>query len=800
MDWREAYAVAGGAGRRARSGAGRSFWPCCALMACAAFLLPLGVRALEIPLWNNPSYMLEGEYLLATQDAYHWIAGAEGFEFGAGHPMAELIRYLSLLCGMPPANVGFWLPLFLGSLLSVAVFFWAAALGFPAAGMVAGALASLSPGFLARTMLGYCDTDLVILLFGLLLGFVPMLWLRPWLSSPAVWIQEFFSAWKKIRELGFAQNFSGTLAVLRDRYAAVPSSRPFVEEDALSPFWLMLLVLAGLCGYYTQGWHSFFPYAVRFSALLLPVLIVIFGPKGGRWALLNAALCHELPLLMGLGGAFFAIIAAAALRFSLRPENGPPRSLPSYWGLRSLFDRLAGQRFDYIVLLSRKLFASPWVLGGIWLIVAALLVDMSVWETLLRSIGSYIKTTGEQARSAAGGADPLVYPAVAQSISEVQNLSFVDFLQYFHKYSLLTMMGLAGYVCLLLFFPQTTYLALMMIVGLSSLKLGGRMAMFSSPALALGLCLSVGQALSVLLESKPESRPAGLRRIFQQEKTFDPLRGLCSFCLAFVLVWPAAGMVPEMSKGPIISRDQAKALAFLRDNSPEDSMVWNWWDWGYAAHHFARRKAISDGARHGGPSLYVPAAVYAADDAHFARQLMAYTSEQGGEAGDGFDDLSGNAAAALLADLESGKKAPAPKSKQYLVVSADLVPLGFWVSTYGTWDFKRKEGKGYFISSIPQSLQYSLDTGVVLIKGQEPTYAASIDVFGATDLKRQAYSRGTDARFAFNTVNGDKLLMHNDLYNTLLYQLLVAKPEDSRFAPYFKLVYDTPQARIYEMR
>lgn len=32
--------------------------------------------------------------LLATHDAYHWVAGAEGFEFGAGHPMSELLRIL----------------------------------------------------------------------------------------------------------------------------------------------------------------------------------------------------------------------------------------------------------------------------------------------------------------------------------------------------------------------------------------------------------------------------------------------------------------------------------------------------------------------------------------------------------------------------------------------------------------------------------------------------------------------------------------------------------------------------------
>ncbi|MDL2280180.1 hypothetical protein LJC15_05950, partial [Desulfovibrio sp. OttesenSCG-928-G11] len=74
----------------------------CLLMA---FGLALAVRLLELPFWENPAYSLNGEHLLATHDAYHWVAGAEGFEFGAGHPMSELLRLLSLVTGMTPASL-----------------------------------------------------------------------------------------------------------------------------------------------------------------------------------------------------------------------------------------------------------------------------------------------------------------------------------------------------------------------------------------------------------------------------------------------------------------------------------------------------------------------------------------------------------------------------------------------------------------------------------------------------------------------------------------------------------------------
>lgn len=153
-------------------------------LAFVVYALSFGMRMLEYPAWQNPEYMLDGEYLLATHDAYHWIAGAEGFEFGAGHPMSELVRLAAAFTGTTPAAVGFWLPPVMASLVAVGVFGWAAALGGVEAGVCAGVLASLAPGFLARTLLGYCDTDLVTLLFPLLMGLGPAFWMARFMFTP----------------------------------------------------------------------------------------------------------------------------------------------------------------------------------------------------------------------------------------------------------------------------------------------------------------------------------------------------------------------------------------------------------------------------------------------------------------------------------------------------------------------------------------------------------------------------------------------------------------------------------------
>ena len=160
--------------------------------------------------------------------------------------------------------------------------------------------------------------------------------------------------------------------------------------------------------------------------------------------------------------------------------------------------------------------------------------------------------------------------------------------------------------------------------------------------------------------------------------------------------------------------------------------------------------------------------------------------------------------------------------KQYLVVSYDMLRLGFWITNFGTWDFITKEGKGYAISSVPQQLSYSLETGEVLVQGNNATILAStIDVFDEIALERRDYivrdgankyviadyysrqkniENRRNVHFLFNKVTGEKLVLDDRLYNTLMVQLLLCSPDDTRFTPYFKLIYDNVYARVYEVK
>lgn len=88
----------------------------------------------------------------------------------------------------------------------------------------------------------------------------------------------------------------------------------------------------------------------------------------------------------------------------------------------------------------------------------------------------------------------------------------------------------------------------------------------------------------------------------------------------------------------------------------------------------------------GGPSLYLPAAVYATDDPRFARQIIKYTAAKGNVPGNVFKGLTASQAADMITWLNNpNNPLIQADGKQYLVLSFDMLDLGFWISTFGSW-------------------------------------------------------------------------------------------------------------------
>ena len=722
--------------------------------------LAFGLRMMEWPCWQNPEYRLGSEWLLATHDAYHWVAAAEGFGLGVGHPMAEMLRLMAQTLHTYPAAVAFWFPAVLASLVAVIVFAWVWALGSMEAGVAAGLITSLAPGFLARTLLGYYDTDLVTLFFPLLMTLAPACWAMRYMLLPRM----------ILRRLALGSGLKAAQRLWGERGA----DEAHLERlgNPLRWQWVLLLGASGVISWWTQEWHSVFPYLIRYNVVLLALMALVMAPRGRRGILLLGGLAYALPTLGGPAGFGFSLILLLAGSKAGR-------------GLRHLLCR-------------------PLVLALFWLGAAVLLVQGEILATLINHANAYLKHSGD-VRSTGEGMS-LVYPSVAQSIIEVQDLSFAALFPYFHPWMEAAIVGLAGFVLVLFRRPGALFLLPLAALGLLSTKLGGRMVMFGAPVVAVGLTLPLYWLLQRLLRADLRGAVAG---------------AATSCILLALLVAPFADMIQAISQGPIINRRHAEALTRARTMTPEDAKLWLWWDWGYAAHHFARRSTIADGAQHAGPSLYLPAAVFATDNARFARQLIRYTAKMGNEPGNIFEGLDGRAAQALMDKLRSPETPLVEaKGRLFVVVSFEMLRLGFWISNFGNWNFVTRQGEGGALSIVPQALAYRLDTVEVRLEGSTSTiYPSSISVFEETGVTRRNYvqewfdahpkatpeeqkeflSGRRNVNFLFNRVTDEKLAVDQGLYNSLMVQLLVGDPQDPRFSPYFKLVYDNVFARIYEV-
>lgn len=708
------------------------------LCVLGTIFLAFCIRMIEWPSWQNPEFSYGGQMLLATNDAYHWLAGAVGFGLAKDHPMAELLRGTAWLLDMSPANAAFWYPPALASLFAGLVAFWAWTLGGGACSLAAGLIASIAPGFLARTLLGYYDTDLVTLLFPLFMALGPALFCLKFLRSP-------------------------TLGVIFFRL----QKRGAPEPD---PRWAALLSIFGIVAFQSQAWHSVFPYLGRYDVAIFCVMTLLLSPANFRRANFAYSLCYGFPAVAGWGGLLWPAIFYGG--FYIAKKEG-----------------------------ASKILLNPLILIGLAALLAWFFAGGEIFRAILDHAGAYMKR-GADAHGA--GAEILVFPSVAQSIIEVQDLSIAALFPYFHPWQEAAIAGLLGYCWLLYKKPAAIFLLPLLALALSSQKLGGRMVMFGAPVVALGMAVPVA-FLS--------------RHLGRKKRALGATLG----CLGLLglMVLPYLDMIPALSHGPSLNRRHAQALERAGEITPKDAMLWLWWDFGYAAHYFARRATIADGARHGGPSLYLPAALFATDNARFGRQLMARAAVSGPEAGDFFRGLNAGKAQALIDSLKrKDTQLIRANGRQYVVASFETLRLGFWISNYGSWNFIERRGGGGALSILPQALSYRLKAGEVrLDEGGNIIFPTSINVFEETGLITRNYVREwfdahknatrreaqawlatrRNINFLLNRVTDEKIAADQTIYNSLLVQLLICDPRDPAIAPYFRLVYDNVFTRIWEV-
>lgn len=123
---------------------------------------------------------------------------------------------------------------------------------------------------------------------------------------------------------------------------------------------MLFLGLSGVISWWTQEWHSVFPYLIRYNVALLFLMSVFLAPRGRTRLLLLGSLSYALPALCGPAGFLLAAVLMLVVGRSVR------------W----------------------QAFFTDWrVLLCFWLATAFFMVQGSILTTIINQVNAYLKHT-----------------------------------------------------------------------------------------------------------------------------------------------------------------------------------------------------------------------------------------------------------------------------------------------------------------------------------------------------------------------------------------------------------------------
>lgn len=210
-----------------------------------AYTACVGLRLLEFPYWQADHLKIQGEHLMATHDAYVWLAGAEEINRKTGTALSQLLGFFQSLTNFKMGSIGFWLPVIMGPLVVLPIVLLGWREKQIEAGIAAGIMAGGCLGFLLRTRFGFLDTDVLALFFPVAIACGLILWLG---------------------------------SVCRKTWRPIPSYNPLTDE---SPKLISFLVGAMAIGLLVQGYDWFYgKIHIAFGLIGLAIVIgLLLSPK-----------------------------------------------------------------------------------------------------------------------------------------------------------------------------------------------------------------------------------------------------------------------------------------------------------------------------------------------------------------------------------------------------------------------------------------------------------------------------------------------------------------------------------------
>lgn len=411
------------------------------------------------------------------------------------------------------------------------------------------------------------------------------------------------------------------------------------------------------------------------------------------------------------------------------------------------------------------------------------------------------------------------FPNIGVTISEQTRPSFDAVVTYTSVNIFSFLFSVAGIgIMLWKHFRKALLLSSMLILSILAFTYANRFLLFFVPVIALG----AGCVLSFLWE---------LRKRFVPLYLIVPV--LCA-AMAVPLIADNTASVqwPKEPASIVAGMDAAQ------HKTPPDSVIWAWWDHGYALTYFARRSTVNDGSIHSGERTVYTAIPYATDSFRYAANFMHFYVIQGipgiqrlcasaGSRSAGMqlmqDVLSAGPEAGLRI-LENAQLKPSgreqtpadwlafffPRKRRpvYLFTDSLLPKIAYWWYWFGTWDVSRRDGIHPTFSwynpvtvntgrvTGDDGLDLDLETGEIELSGRRFSIAGAA-IRDRQNLREKKFYN--DSRYRFDLFEPGRFgaLMDKNIAESVFSKLYIRHTPDTR---YFKpVVLNAPSYQIWEV-
>ncbi|NDV27188.1 STT3 domain-containing protein [Desulfovibrio sp. JC010] len=648
---------------------------------------------------------------MGTHDAYFWLAGAKGVGSAVDNPMAGLLRVLGSITGAPYGNIAFWLPAVFCGFTAVAAFAWGMLLGGPWTGIVASVFATSVPHFYFRTRLSYYDTDLISLLFPLLITVLMARWL----------VMTTKSSWFKKEE--------------SDDYQPVLT-------DYLLPFF------AGILTCYGDSWHGVVQ-VFGFGTFLIGLFLALFCSKSNqRLIAMRGLLVFAASGMFGFAGV---VVALALICFYLSPQ----------------FEKISNYENLYVYLV---LFIALSLFSGL---------GTKLFFVVLNRITSYTKPTADAVKAAGP-----VYPGIAQSIIEAQNVKWADF---FSTSGGNVYVGAAAFVCFaacIYYSPLSILLLPFAAAAMVSPFMGGRFAMFAGIPVGIGLGY-----WAIFLVNR-----------FFKDKKETLVAGLTSCCLVVYLVGANFDFYTKTPVTPIISKEHAVGLIESADSMSASSTVWTWWDWGYATMYYTGQNSFANGGNHAGPVLYPLALAMSTPSLLQSSQLIKYSATQGNNPASTWSKMPVGEVQSIIGALGANDYLFKGDEDQYLVVTWKDIALSRWILYYGMWNISTGSSQHPFVGTVRNQFQVDFNSGNLFEGNNKPLPLSSYNILNSSGNKSGTFKNHSGLHLIFNDQNSQAYLIDDAVHDSTMARLLWGAADSPELKGRFELIYEgCPSVRIYKV-